>query len=367
MLEAALAIKGQGNEVRVIAMHNPGSKSRENIKGIEVIRPRYLPDRWEILQKDSAGLPQAWQSNPWAKLAILPFFLIHTVAVAYWSRDCDIIHAQWTISGASVWITRWFHRCPYVVTIHGSDIFKAARMWLPKIITKRVLSGANKVIAVSQALVDNVTLLGIKQKNIEVISNGVNLELFSYDPATKREPIILFVGSLIHRKGIDILLNAFSKLLIDLPLYNLVIVGEGILKDYLKFIAKDLGISDKVIFTGFQTQEQVHLWMQKAKVFVLPSIEEGQGVVLLEALASGTPCVGSKVGGIPDVIKPDFGRLVEPSEPIALNQALLEVINSPDWEMMSLNARRQAENKYKWPRIVEKIINVYKHALAETK
>ncbi|MDO8969144.1 MAG: glycosyltransferase, partial [Saprospiraceae bacterium] len=309
---AACALKKQGNQVRVIAMHNPGAKQREVMEGIDVIRPRYLPDRWEILQKDSAGLPQAWKSNPWSRLAVLPFLLVHTAAVAYWSHGYDIIHANWTLSAASSLATQWIHHSPYVVTVQGSDIFQAAKMRLAGWVSRQALQKASKVICLSRALANEVNIMGIPGSKVCVIPNGVDLTKFKPSPLITRENIILFVGSLIKRKGVDILLKAFAIMANDLTDYRLVLIGEGDLRESLELAVHHQKLENQVIFVGPQSQTEVKKWMQHAKVFVLPSIEEGQGVVLLEALACGTPCVGSNIGGIPDVIVPEVGRIVNP-------------------------------------------------------
>jgi glycosyltransferase involved in cell wall biosynthesis len=359
VFEAAKALARRGNIVRVIAMHNPGAVHHEVMDGVEVIRPHYLPDRWEILQKDSSGLPLEWRNNPWSRLAILPFLFMHTLATAYWSRGYDIIHANWTLSGVSAWITQWLHHCPYFVTVHGSDIFQATHMFLPRILTRRALGKSRGVIAVSQALADEVIKMGVNPEKVHVISNGVDLGKFSFGVPEMREPIILYVGSLIERKCVHVLITAFSLVINDLPDYRLVIVGEGILSNSLKQTVWELGLDRKVDFTGFQTQEQVHDWMRRAKLFVLPSNEEGQGVVLLEALASGTPCIGSLVGGIPDVITPGVGLLVPPDNPGELCRAILEIINSDDWENMSCKARQRAEDEYNWDHIAQKILRQY--------
>jgi glycosyltransferase involved in cell wall biosynthesis len=117
----------------------------------------------------------------------------------------------------------------------------------------------------------------------------------------------------------------------------------------------------KIWFLGWQTQEEVSKWMRQAKVFVLPSLEEGLGVVLLEALASGTPCVGSDVGGIPEVITPDVGIVVPPSNIQALQSAIETILsNESEWHRYSLNARQRAELEYSWDEIAYKLISFYR-------
>src|SRR3989304_6742040 len=105
VLEAARAVREQGVKVRVIAMHNPGSKTKEVFPpDIEVIRPRYLwPERWEVLQTEGGGLPTLWKRRPLARPALIPFFITHTLAIMRYSRDCDLVHANWTLAAAPAW------------------------------------------------------------------------------------------------------------------------------------------------------------------------------------------------------------------------------------------------------------------------
>jgi hypothetical protein len=127
ILDAARALARAGVGVRVIAMHVPGTKDRENWDGIEIIRTRYLPERFEILRKEGGGLPVVWRKKPLARLAILPFLFFQAIQLIRYTRDCDIIHANWTLSGIICWITSFFHRRPYVVTVHGSDIYEGTK------------------------------------------------------------------------------------------------------------------------------------------------------------------------------------------------------------------------------------------------
>lgn len=358
--ECALALHRRGHSVRVVAMHNPGAKKREVIQGIEVIRPQYLPQRWEILQKDSAGLPQVWKENPLAPLAILPFLVVHTLAAAIYARGCDILHANWSLSAFSVMAAKIIHRRPYVVTVQGSDIFVAAQKPGIRMLTRLALRRAKKVLALSRALAEETARLGVEPERIVVVQNGVDIRRFAVASDTRREPVILYVGSFIERKGCRYLIESFREVSSRQPDYRLVMVGEGSQKEELVTLTAQLGLDDRVTFTGLQTQEQVRSWMQRARVFVLPSLEEGQGVVVVEALACGTPCVGTRVGGIPDMIVPAVGRLVPPGDAPALAQAITAVIgDTAGWEEMSRSARERAKDHYDWDKIVERIIAIY--------
>ncbi len=154
IIDAAKAIQAKGNIVRVITPHQPGAAIHEVIDGIEIFRARYLPEKYEVLQKDSAGLPAAWKRSFLHKLAVIPYFGALCLAVARYAKGFDIIHANWSLSGLASYITQAWHHCPYVVTIHGSDIFKTVGNPILKLPVKTALKHARFIIAVSQALAE---------------------------------------------------------------------------------------------------------------------------------------------------------------------------------------------------------------------
>jgi glycosyltransferase involved in cell wall biosynthesis len=359
--EAAQAVRRQGWQVRVIAMHTPGAMAHEWMDGIEVIRPRYLPERWEILAKDSAGLPQAWRTNPWTKLALIPFLIRHTLAVLRYARQADILHANWTLSGMVAWFTQVYHRKPYVVTVHGSDVFQATRSFLICTLTHLTLSNSKtiRIIAVSQKLAERLCQIGIPAEKIQVIPDGVNtLQFFPSEESRKK--VILSVGALTKIKGGDLLIEAFAQIHPSLPEYQLVFIGEGNCRDQWKRKAKELGLDKKIIFTGQLNRQEVAQWMRTAEIFVLPSRSEGLGVVFLEALASGTPCIGTTVGGIPDIVTPEVGVLCLPEDPKNLGDAILSILKNPTrLQEMRKNARKRAVEVFDWTVVSQEITRLY--------
>jgi glycosyltransferase involved in cell wall biosynthesis len=357
--EACKAVQALGNQVAVIAMHNPGSKTRENWDGIEIIRPRFLPDWLEIIQKDRAGIPSFWKSYPWLRFLLVPFFLVHTLTIIRNAGDYDLIHANWTLSGLCVWLGQFIHHKNFVVTVQGSDIFQAGKSKLIRWITKKMLISPKRIIALSTQLEKELTQWGIPASHIIVIPNGVNINQFK-PTDLPRNPIILYVGSMVESKGVHHLLEAFAQFVVDDPNYQLTFIGDGSLKNVLQERSKKLGISEKVNFLGSLPNDQVRNWMQQAKLFVLPSLSEGLGVVLLEAMACGTPCIGCSIGGIPDIITPEVGLLVPPGDIERITSALREIISDEKlWLKMSVNARRRIEENFSWQMVGDEINQVY--------
>jgi glycosyltransferase involved in cell wall biosynthesis len=125
-------------------------------------------------------------------------------------------------------------------------------------------------------------------------------------------------------------------------------------------LTEELNLEEHVTFLRFQPQNEVLAWMQKAKLLVLPSLEEAQGVVLLEALACGTPLVASRVDGIPEVVTPDVGILVPPADSQALSEAIQGILGDRQgWRVMSQQARRRAVSCYSWDRTASQFMSLY--------
>jgi len=345
-------LQEQGLDLRVVALHSPGAATRETIEGIEVILPRYLwPTNQESLRKGGGGLPVTLRKYPLARVQLAPFLAVYGRAIAKTAAGCDVVHAHWTLSGAVALATQRWHRCPVVVTVQGSDVLQIPKLPMGAAFTRWVLMNCQQVTALTQALKAAVVGAGVPGAQVEVIANGVDLARFTppADGAASRAKVILFAGFLIERKGVRSLLDAAPAILAQLPDYRIVLVGSGPEEETLRAQAAALGIAHAVEFCGFVPQEEVRSWMQQARVLVLPSHEEGQGVVLLEALASGTPVVGSDVDGIAEVVTPEVGALFSVGDVSALAAAVVGVLEDEShWQRLSLAARQRAVAHYDW-------------------
>jgi glycosyltransferase involved in cell wall biosynthesis len=364
--EAVRGVRQHGALVRVVAIHSPGSKTRESMDGVEVIRPRYLwPERLEQLQTEGGGLPIVLRKYPWAWLAVPPFFTAQLIATARFARGYDLIHAHWTLSAAAAWLSRAAHRCPIVLTVQGSDIFQAGKMPIIANLTKGVLAQCARVLCLSHSLAAATMALGVPADKIVIMPNGVDTDRFT-PPQQPREALIISVGSLIERKGMKYLIQAMPRVCAQLPDYRLVIIGEGPQRAELIALAESLGVASKVQLVGIQPHAQIIEWMKRAQLFVLPSLEEALGQVLLEALATGTPCVATNIGGIPDAVSADVGVLVPPADPITLADAMVNILNDTvRWQVFSTQARVRVVENFSTHKIAAGLMDVYRQVLEE--
>lgn len=365
ILEAALAVSHHANEVKVLTMHTPGASTHEYIDEIEVFRAKYLPEKMEVLQKDASGIPEAWRRGFLPKLATIPFLLRFIFLIANQAKGSDIIHCNWSLSGLAAYLSKFIHKTPYIITVQGSDVFKTIHIPVVRNVIGLALRKASHIIALSNELKNASIRFGVPAEHITVIPNGVNISQFPVGLKEGRKSQLIFVGSLIERKGVSYLIQAMANLVALHPDIQLIIVGEGKDRGLLEDLTNQLGLEANVIFMGTQSQERISELLRESRLFILPSIEEGQGVVLVEALASGTPCIGSRVGGIPDVITPDVGKVVDAGDVGGLSAAIESfLIDDNLWEAASDNARIRAETYYDWNALAENMVEIYQSVIS---
>lgn len=207
-----------------------------------------------------------------------------------------------------------------------------------------------QVTTPSQAMRRELIAHGLRAP-VAAISNGVDTDLFC--PASKIEenislpPILLHIGRLGYEKRVDLVIHAFSHLVKDIPEARLVIVGDGPEKANLQALADELNLFGRVDFIGAIPHAQLPAFYQQADCFVTASTVETQGLVVLEAMASGLPIVGVDALALPELIHPEVnGLLVPPEEEIAFSQATASLLSSADlrWEMGRASRRLALEH-----------------------
>jgi glycosyltransferase involved in cell wall biosynthesis len=227
---------------------------------------------------------------------------------------------------------------PTVVKLHGSDIDVLGTRPSLRRQLAMALPRAARIVAVSRALAAKVADLGVPHERIDVVTNGVDGELFRpRDRAAARaelghagdtRPWLLYVGRVEDDKGARELTAAFQRIASQRQDARLVVVGDGKARAAAEAALKPLG--DAALFVGPRPLAEVPVWMAACDVLTLPSHHEGTPNVLLEALACGRRVVATHVGGIPDVVhRPELGSLVPVADVDALTAALDEALSTP--------------------------------------
>ncbi|MGW2206304.1 glycosyltransferase [Streptomyces sp. NPDC001774] len=280
----------------------------------------------------------------------------------------DVVHAHAPVPGLGELAVAVSGKRPAVMTYHAGTMVKGDRLrdrllgCYERYALPRVFARTRALVAVSPA-----SLASGRPGALE-ITPGVDVERFTPGPkASTRPRTLVYVGRLDRTspwKGVDVLLRAFATLADELPEARLRLVGGGDAAADHAALAEDLGITDRVEFTGPLTGASLVAEMRNAAVLVLPSLTaaESFGMVLVEAMACATPVVGSDAGGIPYVITDEHTGLVVPrGDPQALAKACARVLNDGDLaDRLGANGRRRAVEHYAWPALTDRYLDLFR-------
>ena len=279
----------------------------------------------------------------------------------------DLIHAHF--SSPSGTIARILSResgKPYVVTEHSSrfDLTFEQGIDVPA-----VLEDARRIICVSSGIKDSIqSVAGSDTLSLSIVPNPVDMGEFT--PSSPSEahtgPLrLLFVGHLLPRKGVDLLISALKRITDDGTDAELVVIGAGLEMDRLRKQAESLGLAARVQFLGARPHEEMASHYSASDVFVLPSYAESFGVVVVEALASGKPVVATRSGGPEHIIDDTVGMLVDPGDSDGLADAILSVADRLD-TFIPENLAEFARSRYSMKSVGAQISTVYNETVAPT-
>jgi len=284
---------------------------------------------------------------------------------------------------------------PYVVFVHGEDLYQNASADKPKLRAQvqSVLAEAHTVIAVSDVVRDGLLREFPELSRVEVLPNGVDTELFSpaehhseereardagdagdetsredhADAETQTAPLrVLSAGHLVTRKAHEFVLRAIAELVADGSDIRYTIAGDGPLRSALEALTLELGLTERVTFSGAYRHEELPGMLRETDLFALPSWDEAFGVVYLEALACGVPVIAASDGGAATFIAEDVdGYLVPPRDVDALAATMRRFANLGPAEKgaMSTAARTKALN-FTWKRNAESLMDILAEVVA---
>jgi glycosyltransferase involved in cell wall biosynthesis len=222
---------------------------------------------------------------------------------------------------------------PYILTGRGQDVTLFPRYAVPRALIRWACSGASRVVTVSEGLRRSLLKLGVAPDRVVTLRNGVDLEKFRPgDRCSAREQVgfvrrtLLAVGNLVDVKDHELIVRALPLV----PDTDLVIVGEGPLRNRLLTVARELGVGNRVRILPNVLQEQLVSYYVAADLSVLTSRHEGMPNVVLESLACGTPVVSTPVEGVPELLNdPAAGLLVPERTPASLAAGINALLANP--------------------------------------
>jgi teichuronic acid biosynthesis glycosyltransferase TuaC len=278
-------------------------KRRERRHGLNITHPRY------------AVIPKIGMSLAPVLMAMSALRSMRLVLKAH--EEFDVIDAHYFYpDGVAAAILGKILNKPVVITARGTDVNLIPKYALPRRWILWAARHSHRIFTVSEALRQQLISMGVCEKKIDTLRNGVDLETFS--PAKDRNEIrrrlgfrrftLLSVGHLIERKGHDRVIRALA----ELPDVDLVIIGDGELREELRALADELGVSDRVTWAGLLSHAELVEYYNAADALVLASSREGMANVLLESIACGNPVVATPYWGSPEIVADDVaGQLTE--------------------------------------------------------
>lgn len=326
----------------------------DNVEGVNVYHPRYL-----VIPK----ILKSMDGN-------LFYYSLNKFINAFPGIDgYDILDIHWAYPDGFAAL-KWAKSLnkKVVVTLRGNESISFFEESRRKSIIEKMMPDFDHVISVSRDLQEKaIKEYGVSRERSSVIPNGIHSEKFYYlgqESArvkcnlTPGRRYILAISRFSHEKGVNHLVKALS--ILGSSDVELLLIGHGPLEAYIRRIASESGVADRVRFIGKVPHEDLNDWYNAADLFCLPSLWEGCPNVVIESLASGTPVVATSVGGVPDLI-PDFayGILSPPGDPAALAEKLKEAFRR-QWDRQRISTFGRSRS---WDNVASQVLNIYESLL----
>lgn len=365
----SLALAEQGHEVHVVTRDHPDAPDEEMLDGVHVLRARPYPVN---LTFDDL-VPWVLQFNTSVTEHATRLLLEGSV---------DVIHAHdWLVAYAAAGVKNVFET-PLVTTVHATE-YGRHQGHLPGPMNKLIHQvewwltyEARRVITCSDYMRDQVRdIFTIPPAKQDVIPNGVELDEYSRPDGVDEfraariapgEKLLFFAGRLEYEKGVQTVLDALPLVLEELPI-RFYVAGVGTHAGELKAHAERLGLSERVQFLGFIEGDELGMWYAAADLAVVPSLYEPFGMVALETMASGTPCIAADTGGLRELVVHDAtGLRFVPGDPRSLGDTILRLCTDKVLDQrLTIDARHMLDEQFSWRSIARRTVDVYERAIDE--
>lgn len=364
--EQAKALRAEGVKVGVVY---PQLESFLRARSSEI-----WSNSFRTLFVEEEGIPTL-RGLGWFIPKLLPLGMVFVLRGQHLVREYvkrfgvpDLVHVHSALWGGVVAL--WAKRTlgvPYIVTEHYTGFAEGSIGPLKASYAMKVFGKASLIIAVSKPLAEALKKYGVGEGKLRVVPNMVDVSYFTLPPKQRQEIPFRFltVAFLEKRKGLHILLQAFADAFGREKHVRLMVGGDGPQRPELEELARRLGIADRVDFLGLLSRGEVREAMWQANVFVLPSLVETFGVVLIEALSTGLPVVATRCGGPEDIVRDGVGVLCDPGDVHGLANALTEVYRGyPGYRTREAQIRQYAVGAFSSKAVAKSLLCVYEEILS---
>ncbi|MCS7201885.1 MAG: glycosyltransferase family 4 protein [Dictyoglomus sp.] len=365
--DLSYALAEKNINITIITCCSEGAKEKENVKNLSIHRvPHKIIETPDFIN---------W-------VYFLNFSMIIKGIELFKQNLFDIIHVHDWLSAFAGYVLKHSFKKPLVATIHATEygrnqgIYTKEQSFIHSV-EWWLTYEAWRVIVCSSFMKEEITnLFNLPEDKIDVIPNGVNIENLKTNLDLKdvrknfalpSEKIVLYIGRMYYQKGPEYLLRSAPLVLSQYPNVKFIFVGTGDLLNPLKEEANNLGLQNKVVFTGFIDDSLRNALLNIADICVFPSIYEPFGIVALEAMALSKPVIASNIGGFKEIIDSgQDGLLFTPRDIYDLGQKILFLLKDENFaNTIGKKAREKVESMYTWDKISEKTLKVYERVYKE--
>jgi glycogen synthase len=292
--------------------------------------------------------------------------------------DFDLVHGHdWLVANACDHLAKRFE-APLVTTIHATE-YGRHQGWVDKHpqtyihgVERWITNRSQRVIACSHYLREQIVdIFGVAEKRVSVIPNGIDPDdLQAQDPAelvrlrsefaAPEEKLVLLIGRLVYEKGFQLALAAMPRLIDAVPGTRFLVAGSGTHEAELHRQAEELGLMEHGTFLGWIGDDVLHSLYRIADLTVVPSIYEPFGLVALEAMASGCPCIVADTGGLREVVVHEEGGLrFRADDPEALAEVAIRVLSDDELGRRLVADAYEHVRRFDWGDVAEQTAAVY--------
>ncbi|MBJ7347334.1 MAG: glycosyltransferase family 4 protein [Thermoleophilaceae bacterium] len=359
-----------GVDVHVLTRGDEGAPEEEMVNGVRVHRVR------EPHRPRELGEFVTWIEHMNADML--------AAGVELGDRfDFDVVHGHdWLVASACDHLANRF-RCPLTMTIHATE-YGRHQGWVDKHpqshihgVERWIVNRADRVIACSSYMREHISdIYGIEEDGVEVIPNGMDpgdlrpvddLDALRLEFAQPDEKLVLLVGRLVYEKGFQVALEALPSLIDRVGNVRFLIAGSGTHEDELKSQAEALGLMEHGIFLGWIGDDVLHSLYFIADLTVVPSIYEPFGLVALEAMASGCPCLVADTGGLREVVpNEDVGLRFHSRDPQSLAQMAEKILTDDALRDRLVAEASEHVLTFDWMDSARQLVAVYESVTGQT-
>jgi len=354
-------------DVLALVPHSPGAARRESMGSVHVIRfPYWWPPSSQRL---APNMREQIRTSLFARLQV-PAFLaaqIWSLKAAVSRHSVDIVNAHWLIpQGLTAAIALGLPRCDFrlALHVHAGDVYMLSRLPLGRMITRYVVARSKYVFASGSHVRNTLDQLLGYSSGARIQPMGVDVGVFRRparptpsETQVFRDGFVVFVGRFVEKKGTIYLIRAFHRVRRDFPELGLVLIGSGPEESTLRREVERLSLLPAVHFAGSRPHDDVANYLRHCRAAVVPSIvdsrgeTEGMPTVVVESMMAGSPVVGTRVDGIPDLIRDRAnGWLCRQKDPDDLAEKITCALQTPRDSPVVRAATRTAE-AYEWSRV----------------